>query len=119
MASLLPELAWRPGHWVLGPVFSGSAMIKADADLITAGLLLDLKTDSNFSLGVTVLFQIIGCALLDFDGAYGLTDVGVFSARYAHLTTWDISALLNELADRPVSVAGTRLEFRQLLHRLQ
>ncbi len=116
---LLPELARRPGRWVLGPVFTGSSLIKSDADLITAGLLLDLKTDSRFSLGVTVLFQIIGYALLDFDDAYQLTEVGVFSARYAHLTTWDISALLNELADRPVSVVRIRLEFRQLLHRLR
>jgi hypothetical protein len=117
--SLLPELACRPGHWVLGPVFTGSALIKADADLITAGLLLDLKTDSRFSLGLTVLFQVIGYALLDFNDAYGLTDVGIFSARYAHLTTWGISELLGELASRPVSVAGARLEFRQLLHRLR
>jgi hypothetical protein len=72
---LLPELAYRPGHWVLGPVFSGSALIKSDADLITAGLLLDLKTDSKFSLGVTVLFQVIGYALPDFDDAYGLTSI--------------------------------------------
>lgn len=105
--SLLPELAYRPGHWALGPVFSGSALIKADADLITAGLLLDLKTDSKFSLGITVLFQVIGYALLDFDDAYGLTDVGVFSAR------------LDELADRPVSLLSVRQEFRQLLHRLR
>lgn len=116
---LLPQLARHPGRWALGPVFTGSALIKADADLITAGLLLDLKTASKFSLGVTVLFQTIGYALLDFDDAYGLTDVGVFSARYAHLGTWDLSTLLNELANRPVSLATTRLEFRQLLYRLR
>jgi hypothetical protein len=69
---LLPELACGPGHWALGPAFSGSALIKADADLITAGLLLDLKTDSRFSLGVTVLFQVIGYALLDFNDAAAL-----------------------------------------------
>lgn len=116
--ALLPKLARRPGRWILGPVFTGSALIKSDADLITAGLLLDLKTDSRFSLGVIVLFQVVAYALLDFDDAYGLTDVSVFSARYAHLATWDIRALLSELASRPASVSETRLEFRQLLQGL-
>lgn len=115
----MPEPGRRPGRWFLGPVFTGSTLIKADADLITAGLLLDLKTDSRFSLGVTVLFQVIGYALLDFDDAYGLTEVGVFSARYAHLATWNINVLLDELADRPVSVTPARQEFRQLLPRLR
>ena len=61
----------------------------------------------------------VGYALLDFEDAYGITDVGVFSARYAHFTTWGISELLDELAGRPVSVVTTRLELRQLLHRLR
>jgi hypothetical protein len=72
--------------------------MKADADLIAAGLLLDLKTDSKFSLGVAVMFQIMGYVLLDFDDAYGLTELGVFSARYAHVATWELNALLDELA---------------------
>lgn len=116
---LLPELARRPGRRVLGPVFTGSALIKSDADLITAGLLLDLKTDSKFFLGVTVLFQVIGYALLDSDDAYELTQVGVFSARYVHLATWDISALFEELTSGPVGLPSARQEFRQLLHRLR
>jgi hypothetical protein len=69
-SKLLPQLASRPGRWVLGPEFSGSALIKSDADLIAAGLLVDLKTDSKLSLGVTAMFQVIGYALLDFDDAY-------------------------------------------------
>jgi len=51
-ADLLPQLVRRPGRWFLGPTFTGSALMKADADLIVAGLLLDLKTDSKFSLGI-------------------------------------------------------------------
>lgn len=91
--------------------------MKADADLITAGLLLDLKTDSKFSLGVTVLFQVIGYALLDFDDMYRLTEVGIFSARYARLTTWNLSALLAELAGQAVELGALRQEFRKLLQR--
>ena len=114
---LLPKLAFHPGRWHLGPTFTGSALMKADADLITAGLLLDLKTDSKFSLGVTVMFQVIGYALLDFEDAYHLTELGIFSARYAHLATWDLNTLLDELAGRPVSLPGIRQEFRALLTR--
>ena len=90
-------------------------MIKADADVITAGLLLDLKTDSKLSLGVTTMFQVIGYTLLDFDDAYQLTEVGTFSARYAYLATWDIGALLDELAGQHVSLPSIRREFRRLL----
>jgi hypothetical protein len=36
------QLKRRPGRWVLGAEFTESALIKADADVITAGLLLDL-----------------------------------------------------------------------------
>lgn len=116
-ADLLPQLARRSGRWFLGPNFAGSALMKADADLIASGLLLDLKTDSKFSLGITVLFQVIGYALLDFDNACGLTEIGIFSARYTHTATWDLGALLDELAGRPISLFAIRQEFRDLLSR--
>jgi hypothetical protein len=112
---LLPQLARRPGRWVLGAEFTGSALIKSDADVIAAGLLLDLKTDSKLSLGVTTIFQVIGYALLDFDDAYRLTEVGTFSARYAYLATWDIGVLLDELAGHHVNLPSVRREFQQLL----
>jgi hypothetical protein len=114
-SALLPELAHRRGRWVLGPAFTGSALIKADADLIAAELLLDLKTDSRLSLGVTTLFQVIGYALLDFDDAYQLSEASTFSARYAYLATWDIGMLFNDLAGHDVSLRSIRQEFRQLL----
>jgi len=44
---LIPQLAARRGTWALGPTFTGSALIKADADLIAAGLLIDLKTSAK------------------------------------------------------------------------
>jgi len=114
-STLLPPLAHRPGRWVLGAEFAGSALIKADADVIAAGLLLDLKTDSKLSLGVTTMFQVLGYALLDFDDAYQLTEVGTFSARYAYLATWGIGRLLDELAGHHVDLPSIRQEFRQLL----
>jgi hypothetical protein len=114
--TLIPQLAGRPGRWYLGPTFTGSQLVKADADLIAAGLLIDLKTAAaKPSLGVKEAFQVIGYALLDFDDAYQLTDVGIFSARYAYLASWDLQALLDQLAGHAVSLAGTRDEFRRLL----
>jgi hypothetical protein len=44
---LIPQLAARPGLWALGPAFTGSALMPADADLITGGLLTDLKTSAK------------------------------------------------------------------------
>jgi hypothetical protein len=114
-STLLPQLARRPGRWALGAEFAGSALVKADADVIAAGLLLDLKTDSKLSLGVTTMFQVLGYVLLDFENAYQLTEAGTFSARYAYLATWDIDALFNELADRHVNLPAIKREFRQLL----
>ena len=114
-SALLPKLVSRPGRWVLGPEFAGSALIKADADLITARLLIELKTSSKLSLGVTTIFQIVGYALLDFDDAYQLTEVGLFSARHAYLAIWDIGELLDELAGHNVSLPATRQAFRRLL----
>jgi hypothetical protein len=114
--ALIPVLALRPGRWHLGPTFAGSRLVRADADLIAAGLLIDLKTAAaRPSLGVKEAFQVIGYALLDFDDAYHLSVVGIFSARYAYLASWELQALLDRLAGHPVSLAGTRDEFRRLL----
>ena len=51
--ALLPRLTLRTGRWAVGPTFAGSDLIKADADLIAAGLLLELKTPAkSFPLGL-------------------------------------------------------------------
>lgn len=45
--------------------------MNADADLIAAGLLLDLKTAAaRSSLGAKDICQLIGYVLLDFDDEY-------------------------------------------------
>ena len=117
--ALLPQLRAREGRWLIGPTFAGSALIRADADVIAAGLLLELKTSAKLSLGITDLFQVIGYALLDFDDEYKLGTLGIFSARYAYLATWGLGALLEELAEGQVSLQATRQEFRQLLFACQ
>jgi len=115
-ATLIPRLAARTGTWALGPTFTGSALIKADADLIAAGLLLDLKTSAKKpSLAVTDLLQVIGYALLDFDDEYRLDALGIFSARYSYLMTWELPALLSELAGHNVDLQKVRGRFQDLL----
>jgi hypothetical protein len=117
-AALLPALARRRGMWAIGPTFTGSQIMNADADLIAAGLLLDLKTSAKKpSLGVADLFQLIGYALLDYDDEFSIGSVGIFSARYAYLATWELGALLDELAGHEASLAGVRARFRELLTR--
>jgi hypothetical protein len=122
--ALLPELAARHGMWALGPTFAGSKLIKADADLIAAGLLLEVKTSQGkkrpdgtrqAALDKVDLFQLIGYALLDFDDDYQISDLGIFAARFAYLVTWPLAGLLSEMAGYEVDLAGARDAFRQLL----
>lgn len=114
--ALMPVLSKRVGMWALGPTFSGSKLIKGDADLIAAGLLLEVKTTSKkVALAKVDLYQIIGYALMDVDDAYHLDAVALFSARYGYLATWNLEELLTELSGREVDVAALRGEFRDLL----
>lgn len=121
---LLPALATRHGLCTLGPTFTGSALVHADADLIAAGLLLEVKTSQGdkrpdgtrrAALSKLDLFQLIGYALLDFDDDYQITELGTFAARFAYLTTWPLNDLLTAMAGHKVDIAGTRGAFRQLL----
>lgn len=53
----------------------------ANADLITGGLLTDLKTSAKkLSLSSLDLYQVIGYALLDFDDEYQIDSVAIYSA---------------------------------------
>ena len=115
-SALLPQLASRPGRWVLGAEFAGSALMKADADVIAAGLLLDLKTDveavprrHDDAPGD----RIRAARLRRRVSAHARS--GTFSARYGYLATWDLASLLDELAGRSVNLRSSRDEFRLLL----
>lgn len=113
---LLPQLADRPGGpWVIGPIFNRSRIINADGDLITAGLLLDVKTSKQSSLSQHELYQVISYALLDAEDEFDLDSVGLFNARYGHLATWDLDELLQQLTGRAVSLAELREEFTEAL----
>jgi hypothetical protein len=112
---LLPALVDRSGMWAIGPTFAGSALMAADADLVAGGLLADLKTGRKLSLALADLFQLLGYAALDFDDEFGISTVGIFSARYGYLATWNLGDLLDELPGRQVSLTALRGQFRELL----
>ncbi|OKI81192.1 hypothetical protein A6A27_40520 [Micromonospora sp. CB01531] len=121
---LLPALAARHGAWAVGPTFAGSSLMNADADLIAAGLLLELKTSlgskrrdgtRRSSLEAPTIMQLLGYVLLDFSDEFAIAAVGVYNARYAHLTTWHLPELLAELAGRPVDLKEERAAFHELL----
>jgi hypothetical protein len=122
--ALLPRLATRHGTCALGPTFTGSALINADAELVAAGLLLEVKTSQGpkrpdgtrrAALDKVDLFQLIGYALLDFDDAYQITELGIFAARFAYSVHLARTALLSEMAGDVLDLSSIRDAFRQLL----
>ncbi len=113
---LLPALQTRAGLWAPGPEFAGSRIVKADADLIAGGLLVELKTTKERpSLGVTDLWQVLGYALMDYVDEFGVVDVAIMHARYGYLAHWHLDEMLTQLAGRPVTAAALRADFRTLL----
>ncbi|MFD3507131.1 hypothetical protein [Nocardia sp. NPDC058666] len=112
---LLPHL--KPPTFP-GPTFDASVLCNADADIISAGLLLDLKTHLGpknprtgtraDSLSANDLYQVIAYALFDHTNTYALTHVGIYSARYAHLSTWPLPDLLTALAGTDIDIADER-----------
>lgn len=123
-ASLLPVLRERTGRWTLGPLFDGSELIAADADLIASGTLVEIKTSlgnkrkdgtRHTSLDRATLLQLVGYVLLDFDDHYALRELLLFQARYAYVVVWDLHELLHTLAGRSVDLSALRVEFARFL----
>lgn len=114
-AHLYPHLT---GPFVLGPSFDGSALCAADADVIANGLLLDIKTRlgdkvkgagrRSDGLQIEDLRQLIGYLLFDYSDAHRIDHVGIYSARFGHLTVWEVSDILEMLSGRPVDLADAR-----------
>ncbi|GLZ28069.1 hypothetical protein Lesp02_02590 [Lentzea sp. NBRC 105346] len=121
---LLPALASRVGRWAIGPTFEGSALMNADADLIAAATLVEIKTllggkrkdgTRYATLDGPTLFQMLGYVLLDFSDRFAIRELMLFNARYGHIATWDVSQLLHTLAGHPVDLQALRTEFAAFL----
>jgi hypothetical protein len=113
-ASHLPELARQP--LFLNPIFAGSGEIGgADADLISDGCLIDVKTtvDPKFTR-TRLLYQLLGYVLLDYDDAYAIRSVGVYLSRQGLLIRWQLADLLQTLLDgKRATLAELRASFRE------
>lgn len=107
----------------LGPTFAASRLCSADADLIADGLLLDLKTHlgskskTGRSDGLSLLdtYQLLGYVLFDRPDEFDINQVGIYSARYAHLVTWDLDEFMTKLAEGHVDLAAERVTTWELL----
>ena len=116
--AILPALASRVGTWHLGPTFAGSVAIGgADADLIAAGLLVELKTTLGSkaadgrrvcAIDRTELYQVLGYAILDFKDRYRIDAVMVCNARYGYVASWPLGPLVEELSGGKMDLAGAR-----------
>lgn len=103
---LFPHLS-EPFH--LGPTFDGSILCPADADVISNGLLLDFKTAiKGNALSREDLYQLLGYTLFDRSDRYGINRIGIFSARFAALISWELEPTLELLAGEPVDLAEER-----------
>lgn len=111
--------AEEPLH--VGPTFAQSvALGGADADIIAAGLLLDLKATSQTRVvGRKELWQLLGYLLADTDNAYGITRVGFAALRWRSMTSWEAHDYMWALGGGARrSLADRRHEFAELLESL-
>lgn len=118
---LLPTLRLLIGHGSAHPGarLTGSRWMPADVDLLCGWTLLEVKVETSRDTRtpslVDPLRQLLGYLLHDVDDHYKLNAVGVYQARYGHLTTWPLSDLLPEAAGRPVDLAELGARWRAML----
>ena len=121
---LLPLLEAGTVH--SGPTFDGSHLLAADADLVVAGLLIDIKSgcggpprrDGTRSpaLAGTDVYQLLGYALMDFSDRYALRGAGIYAARFGRLVQWPLTELIQQATGRSdLGLLTLRREFEDLL----
>ena len=102
---------------VCGPQFAGSRAVGgADADLIAAKCLYDIKTTVNPREKLVMdLRQLIGYALLDWDNEFDLARVGFCYPRQAVWMSWPLPELIMECTgSRSADLQTLRRRFRAL-----
>ena len=100
----------------LNPTFDGSMQVGgADADLISNGTLIELKTTRQEKFErVDHIYQLLGYALLDFSDSFGLSRIGIYLARRGLLLTWELNDLVR-LCPKTTDLEQLRAEFRDLV----
>jgi len=101
---------------ILNPTFEGSSHVGgADADLILANTLIDIKTKKNPNTATYYLYQLLGYVLLDYTDQYGIDSVGFCFARQGIWHTWDLPQYIMELGNmRSHNLAKLRSEFHSI-----
>lgn len=101
---------------VLNPVFAQSRAVGgADADLISDGMLLEIKTTINPRIDGAWIRQLLGYLLLDTPGEFEVTSLGLYLARQGRLLEWPLPDALDTIAAQPVDLPAVRLEFATFL----
>ena len=113
----LPDLWGRPA--ILNPTFDGSGFVGgADADLISDGCLIDVKTTINPLKDADWIYQLIGYALLDWHDEHRIERVAVYFSRQVYILEWEVGELLAELAGNAgMTLGDLRGEWHGLLAR--
>lgn len=108
----------------LGPVFKASQLCSADADIISGGLLLDLKTRLGTknsrglrydSLSLEDLYQVLAYALFNHSDSYEIDSIGIYSGRYGNLMTWELQNAMEIMVSGPINLASEREAVWKLL----
>ena len=103
---------------VCGVSFDGSRFVGgADADLVLDGCLYDVKTTVTPRDKMPLnLRQVIGYALLDWNDALALKEVGFYFSRQSAWLSWGLRDLVRQTAEPGVTLRQLREEFRLLAY---
>jgi hypothetical protein len=101
---------------VPNPTFAGSPDIGgADADFIVGDCLIDLKTTTKTSLDRKHVYQLVAYALLDYEDAFAIRNVGLYGSRIPTLLTWPLETVIDDMSGGRATVSLLRDRLRSLL----
>lgn len=129
---------WGDVHpLVLNPDFEQSrALGGADADLVVAHRLIELKTTAKTRIvRREILWQLLGYVLADTSDEHAIREVGIVAPRWRSSISWPVGDLINHLtlgapgkplareifssALGPPDLAGLRAEFADVVERIR
>ena len=114
LAPLTAEIEGATG--LVGVAMAGSASVDgAEADLVVAGTVVDLKVTATTKTRLRDLHQVLALALLDFDDEHALTHVGLAPVRFGLLIRWDLAELVTQMAGRAVELPQLRSDLKDRL----